>query len=129
MKQLKVSLPDDLRDRIEKASAASGLSLGEEIRRRIERSLDEEQAFDRQTLELAEDIKVRARKVQQQSEYPWYGHPKSREALAHAVAIWLSKEIKPSTAESASYGPWLDVDDPGTVGRTLARDYRNEKQA
>jgi hypothetical protein len=38
MKQLKVSLPDDLRTRLEAVSTATGRSLGEEIRDRLEES-------------------------------------------------------------------------------------------
>ena len=39
MKQLKISLADDLRRHLEAVSAAAGHSLAEEIRRRLERNL------------------------------------------------------------------------------------------
>src|SRR5262245_4422164 len=95
MKQLKVSLPDDLRERIEKASADSGLSLGEEIRRRLERTLDED-AQDVKTRELVDDIRRLAVMVfaHTHAKHRWHAHPKSHEALTEAVATWL-EGLKP----------------------------------
>ncbi len=55
MQQLKISLSDEIRDQLDAASAKAEHSLGEEIRRRLQTSFDDE-ALDPETRRLAAAI-------------------------------------------------------------------------
>jgi hypothetical protein len=125
MRQLKVSLPDDLRAKLDKASESSGKSLGDEIRTRLERTFHED-AVDGPTRNLIEAVKWISAEIGRQVQIPWYFSVKSKEALSTALQTWL-EIINPL----ATAGPVDDTqrdlfgpDDPPTLGRAVARHYR-----
>jgi|KBSMisStaDraftv2_1062788.scaffolds.fasta_scaffold420597_2 hypothetical protein len=125
MKQLKISLPDDLRHTIERSAEAAGNSLGEEIRQRIERTLRDD-AFDAPTRELGDDVRQLALAISGLKRTPWHANAKSHEALVSAVTAWLAL-VKPTASEGAA-DPW-PPDDPRTVGRFFASLYNASKAA
>jgi hypothetical protein len=86
MKQLKVSLPDDLRDQLEKASGKAGHSLGEEVRGRLERSFAEDAALDPITRELVAGIINLATAVQADLGAQWHTFPAVHKVFTAAVA-------------------------------------------
>jgi hypothetical protein len=119
MERLKISLPEELRARIEAASSSAGHSLGEEIRQRLERSLNDD-AIDPKTRELGTDVMWLASEINHQSgdQAPWHAHDRAHEALATALLTWLEL-IKPAT--SAAVRELFGPNDPQTLGRVTAR--------
>jgi hypothetical protein len=120
MKQLKVSLPDDLRAQLDAAAAGSGQSLAQEIRRRLERTLAEDaakHAIDPKTQRLADAVIGLAADVQEHAGVSWHGNSRANEALAEAVLTYLSALKQPPSAADDLFGPF----DPKTLGQTLAR--------
>jgi hypothetical protein len=90
MKQLNVSLPDDLRDRLETARTAAGRSLGEEIRERLQQSFFWEQ-FDVQTRLLLVEIGRLAVLTQAQTGSTWHSHAGASSVLRHAITALLAR--------------------------------------
>ncbi len=119
MKQLKVSLPDDLRAKLDKATTLSDKSLGDEIRTRLERTFDED-SVEKPTRDLIEAVKWMAAEIRRQVHLPWYYTVKSNEAMAAAMQTWLEIVRPPRTDEGDLFGP----DDPPTLGRSVARHYQ-----
>jgi hypothetical protein len=89
MKKLQVGLPGDLRDRIEAAAAKSGNSLGEEIRQRLERTIEED-ALDPITRELVTAVVNLAATVQADLCTAWHSHQEVHGAFAVAIAQRLA---------------------------------------
>jgi hypothetical protein len=121
--QLSVAMDSELREVLEKLAAASGRSVAEEIRHRLTLSLRYEQAFDEQTRLLGYDLMSLARGVRNYSRFDWHAHPKAHEVLTEAVRVWLEIATPPEVL-NAPWGP----DDPKTLGRTIARSHREQKQ-
>jgi hypothetical protein len=96
MKQLKISLTNELRRHLETISAASGHSLAEEIRRRLERTLTQDRS-DRQTRELLAAIDNFADLVKRETGHAWHSHPGSHAVLHRAIASRLDR-CKPEGA-------------------------------
>jgi hypothetical protein len=122
MKQLKISLPDDLRSQLDAATESSGQSLAEEIRLRLERTfyLD---AFDPQTRELAAAVMRMADQIQRDTGYSWHLRPEAHKALAAALQSRLTR-IKPPLPEGVGASDLLNaefLDDPETLGRAIER--------
>jgi predicted DNA-binding protein len=125
MKQLKVALDDNLRVRLEEASAAAGRSLAQEIRSRIEftthfdpttrRRID----YDKETKQLAADVMWLAFEVSRQVGVPWNRNHNAYQAVAIAIQTWLEMTRPPFERElSDQFRP-----DPPTLGRSIARQY------
>jgi len=127
MKQLKVSLDDDLRAKLEASSVASGKSLGEDIRDRLERTFAED-LIDPKTRDLTDDIQGLAGELAAQS-HTWHAHPKAFEAFTEAVKTWL--EFQRPRRKGVGVSDMIDasIDDPQTLGRTIARTLWRVKQA
>jgi hypothetical protein len=83
VKQLKVSLPDAVRDQITAAADKSGHSLSEEIRQRLERTI--EQDADPITTELLRAIIDLAADVQANYGMPWHAYGEVLDIFAAAV--------------------------------------------
>jgi hypothetical protein len=123
MRQLKVSLPDDLRAKLDKASERSGKSLGDEIRTRLESSFQED-GVDEPTRDLIEAVKWISEEIQRQVQIPWYFTVKSKQAMSAALQTWF-EIINPMSSEPAASQPDLfGPDDPPTLGRSVARHYQ-----
>jgi hypothetical protein len=120
-RQLAVALRPEVRAQLEAAATASGHSVAEEIRRRINFTLWLD-SYDKPTRDLADAVMEIAREIERQTRSPWQSNRKSNEALAAAVQEWL-EGLRPRLSGGASdlFGP----DDPATLGRSIARYHRH----
>jgi plasmid stability protein len=125
MKQLKISLPDDLRDALDVAAEKSERSLGEEIRQRVERAFAEDR-LPAETRELIAAVVELTRQLDQLG-MQWRQKPKARATLVAAIAEWL-EQTKPAGSSSAPGGAPAGAPDlfyaaiePKTAGLMLAR--------
>jgi hypothetical protein len=89
MRQVNVSLPDDLRAKLDAVVAKSGNSLGEEIRQRLERTIEQD-AVDPVTRELLAGIVNLAATVQADLCTAWHSHQEVHGAFAAAIAQRLA---------------------------------------
>jgi hypothetical protein len=87
--QFKVNLGDDLRAKLDAAAAASGESLAEEIRVRVEQAIRDEADFDERTRALGRDVMRLARLIERHAETAWYDHAAARTAFVSAFARYL----------------------------------------
>jgi hypothetical protein len=90
MKPLKVALPPDLRDRLERSAAEHGHSLGLEIRGRLERSFAWEQ-FDPQTQVLMLRTGLLASLTKPQTGRDWFAHAFAHGVLKQAITSLLAR--------------------------------------
>jgi hypothetical protein len=95
MRQLKISLPDRLREQLNSSSAASGHSLGEEIRQRLERSCVEGRV-DPRTRDLMETVAEFARLVEFEIG-PWHASLNARQTLGELISLWLQRRVPSRT--------------------------------
>jgi plasmid stability protein len=125
MKQLKVSLPDDLRARLDAASAKSGRSVGEEIRGRIEATFTQE-AVDKSTRELAENVARLAAEIERERGAAWHKHAGAHEVLALAIQLWL-EPLKPKGPTAFGDRPHATTseDDPHKLAALIVHRIRN----
>jgi hypothetical protein len=93
MKKLQVGLPDDLRGQLDAAADKSGNSLGEEIRQRLERTIEQD-AIDPVTRELLAGIVNLAAAVQTDIGATWHAHQEVHAVFAAAIAQRLAA-LKP----------------------------------
>ena len=91
MKQLKVALSDGLRLRITQAAKGSGRSLADEIRHRVERSFNREDAADEPTRDLAEAVERFAVLIRLQTGHDWRTHPASNRVMRQMVSSRLAR--------------------------------------
>jgi hypothetical protein len=95
MKQLKVSLPDEIRDQLERTAEAEGTSLGEVVRRRLELGFKAEEA-DQPTRDLMDTVKALANMIERDTGRPWYLHRAASGVLLRALvarfARWVPQE-------------------------------------
>jgi hypothetical protein len=122
MRQLKISLPDDVRQPLDVASAAAGRSLGEEIRQRLERSLMGD-LVDTSTRQLTAAI-ARFARLLENDVAPWHASSIAHAALANMVSMWI--EAHPPTPSDLTTAPDLGLgfsnsDDPKIIARRLYR--------
>jgi hypothetical protein len=108
MKQLKISIPDDLRAQLDAASARGGRSLGQVIRERLERSFADDAAFDPVTRELIAGIINLAAAVQADLGAQWHSSPANYEAFAAAVAQRIAG-YKPKAPSHGAVAAALDL--------------------
>ena len=101
MRQLKISLTDDLFRHLEMVSTAAGHSLASEIRRRLERTFAQE-GSDPQTDELLTAIQSFAVLVKCETGHAWHTHAGANEAFRRAIDLRLTRR-KPSG--SAAFNP------------------------
>ncbi|MCK1652256.1 hypothetical protein IVA88_12515 [Bradyrhizobium sp. 149] len=89
--QYKITLGDDLRAKLEAASTKSGRPMSEEIRERLERSLDAD-VFDEQTRELASLIPKLAAEAETELGAKWHddggAHRVFRRMFVRALSKW-----------------------------------------
>jgi hypothetical protein len=119
MKQLKISLPDDLRARLDAAAQKSGNSLAEEIRRRVEFTLEEDEAqHDPKMAALMNDIYRLVGETEVHAGAAWHLDPKVVETLRIVLDAYLSE--LPSAGPSA-----LDFDPP-TLARAIIQQRKKQ---
>ena len=102
MRQLKISLTDDLRRQLAKVSAAAGHSLALEIRRRLQRTLEQD-GSDPQTGELIAAIHSFAALVNRETGHAWHTHAGANEAFRRAIDLRVSRR-KPSGSAAFEAG-------------------------
>jgi hypothetical protein len=126
-RQLAVALPEEFRSRLEASAAGSGVSLAEEIRRRVRLSFEQD-AVDRPTRDLLAAVRWIAEELDRQAApVSWQNHPKANEALTEALRTWL-EIIKPRRAPGGvAASDLMAPDDPPTLGRSIARHYQRFK--
>jgi hypothetical protein len=90
MQQLKVSLPDEMRARLDAAASAAGHTLGEEIRLCIQRAYSWEQ-FDAPTQVLMHLIGRLAAVTEVQTGRTWWHDPAAYYVFRSAAAILLGR--------------------------------------
>jgi hypothetical protein len=93
VKQLKVSLPDGLREHLEQASSKAGHSLSEELRLRLEKTIADEE-IDPETRELMAAVGRFAALVRLQTRQEWHRHPAAHRVLRHEITARLAR-LKP----------------------------------
>jgi hypothetical protein len=90
VQKLKVSLPDHLRDQLDAAAKAEGISLGEVIRRKLEQGFALEEA-DQPTRDLMDTVKVLAGMIQRDTGRPWYLHRDAAGILLRALVARFAR--------------------------------------
>jgi hypothetical protein len=99
MKKLQVSLPDDLREKLDAVVAKSGNSLGEEIRQRLERTIEQD-ALDPITAELVLGVINIAAEVQRSLGARWHDYVELHGAFGLALS-WRLDGYKPPEQRAA----------------------------
>jgi hypothetical protein len=89
VKQLKVSLPDALREQLDAASAKSGNSVSELIRLCVQRAYS--QQLDPPTLRLIHLIGALAVGTERQRGRPWHADPAAHFVFQRAIEILLGR--------------------------------------
>jgi hypothetical protein len=98
MQQLKVSLPDDMRARLDAASTAAGRTLGEEIRRGLEEAFFWGQ-FDPFTRLLMAQIGFAAQLTKAQTGRDWQEHAGAHRVFQQTISSLLARR-KPAGEEA-----------------------------
>src|SRR5258708_2178379 len=124
MKQLKVSLPDDLRIKLEEASAAADHSLAEEIRVRLERTFATDAtifALDPKTRWLSDFVIRFAAEVKRETGAAWHEHLLAHGAFKSGLIARLIRLLDPKdwpALPPLARTP-ITSNDPATIGETL----------
>jgi hypothetical protein len=90
MKQLKASVPDELAERIERASAKSGRSLSAEICARVEASFAQE-ALDKPTRDFLEGVPEMAVATELEIGSAWHKSPAAHYAFGEVILTRLER--------------------------------------
>jgi len=90
MKQLKASMPDELAERLERASAASGRSLSGEICARVEASFAQD-ALDKPTRDFLEGVPEMAIATELELGRPWHKSPAAHYAFREVILTRLER--------------------------------------
>jgi predicted DNA-binding protein len=108
--QYKITLGDDLRARLDRAGKHSGRPVSDEIRARLEQSLDDDDLSDEQSGELAAVILKAAREVSLDVGAPWHADAGAyrtfRRVITTALAKWRPAGIPDSTLENVELTPF-----------------------
>jgi O6-methylguanine-DNA--protein-cysteine methyltransferase len=89
--QLSVAFNDETKAQLEQAAAKSGNSIAEEIRARVEASLEAERRYDAETRRLADDVRDLAADVNLALKSKWHKDAATRAALVMAITVWLTE--------------------------------------
>jgi hypothetical protein len=93
VQKLKVSLPDHLRDQLEAAAKAEGISLGEVIRRKLEHGFEVDRS-DGPTRGLMSSVARLATFIRLDTGQEWHSHPAGNRTMRHALTARLAR-LKP----------------------------------
>ena len=128
--QFKITLGEDLRAKLDKASNYNQTSIAEEIRQRLEISFDIQ--ADANTLDLIYAVLFLAHETMRDLGSTWWGDERARSAFIAAVTDQLLSYPIDSTSLAAR--PLITLgtreqqagpdDPPEVIGRALARNYR-----
>jgi plasmid stability protein len=120
-KQFKITLPDDLRARLEAAAAKSGRSIADEIRVRVEAALKRDE-LDKPTRDLLEGLALFPAEIALETGAAWHKHAGAWMALLEAIRRRMSRLVRLSNAtETFGARPHRvsSADDPHEVGRWI----------
>jgi hypothetical protein len=98
MRQYKVSLPDELYARLQAAMAKSGRSLSDEIRTRIEQSIDRD-AVDKHTRDFLDGLALMPAVVELQTGATWHEHRGSWRMFRRMVLDRLARKEPEGTSK------------------------------
>jgi hypothetical protein len=119
-RQMGVALSDDLRSKLEAASDRAGHSIAEEIRQRLEWTLDLE-PIDERTREFAKAMAHLATEIELETGVTWHSHAGAHKAFRRGI-LWLLDELKPDA--DITFGPRPNranpADDAQIIGITAA---------
>jgi hypothetical protein len=119
---LKIVLPLALRGQLDAAAAASGLSVSEEIRRRVARSF----ALDLDPVrEVADAALWMADEIGAETGPQWWKHRTPFEVFAAALRSWLDS-VQPPEDRGIDLTAYRGSDVP-TLGASLARRYARHR--
>jgi hypothetical protein len=118
MQRLKIALPDELRARLDAASAKSGQSVAEEIRSRVEASFARE-AADQPTADFLEGLARMAAEIERETGAAWSKHAGAHEVFTQAILSRL-EVLKPEGATAFGERPHATVADPTLLGSTTS---------
>lgn len=122
-KQLPVSLTPYLRRSLEASALKSGVSLGEEVRRRLFQSFADE-TVDARTRDLSDSVIGFAADVGRETGRAWYDHPAANCVLKFAITSRLAR-LKPEgndvfDADELPKNRLLtSSEDPEAIGQTI----------
>jgi hypothetical protein len=119
MQRLKIALPDDLRARLDAASAKSGQSVAEEIRSRVEETFARE-AADKPSADFLEGVALLPAEIERETGANWHGHAGAHEALVQAIISRL-ETLKPLGSTAFGDRPYATTseDDPRKLGALI----------
>jgi predicted DNA-binding protein len=130
--QYKITLGDDLRARLDRASESNGKPVSDEIRARLEQSLEDD-AFDVPTRDLAAAMAAVAREVEIEVGKSWHkdagAHRTFRRALLRTLSKWRPADYVDNLFENVELPAFQDrkhashpVNDADQLGIFLADD-------
>jgi hypothetical protein len=124
--QFKITLGDELRDKLNDACDISMRSVAEEIRQRLEMSFDLE--GDEKTLDLIYATLFLAREIELDFGRTWWSNEKARSAFLAAIADQIGSYVldpaAPRPLNTRARVEGMPVDPPEAIGRAIARNYR-----
>jgi hypothetical protein len=118
-------MPDELAERLERASAQSGRSLSAEICARIEQSFAQE-ATGQPTSDFIESVALLAAEIARECGADWYRHAGAHEVLALAIQLWLGPLKKGPTAFGDRPHATVSIDDPRQLAALIVHRLRKE---
>jgi hypothetical protein len=114
-RQLPVSLSESQRTALEAASKKAGHSLAEEVRRRLDRTLYEDQ-FDAPTREFIEAVTDWSYSVARETGAPWHSHAGSHAVFRLTILKRLARLQPEGPTEFGDRpGRMIMSDDPDTI--------------
>jgi hypothetical protein len=117
MAQLKITLPEPIRAKLDAAAEKSGYSLAEEIRSRLERTFAEDE-LDQPTRDFLDGVELMPAEIERETGAAWHSHAGAHAVFKQAVLSRLAR-LKPEGA--LAFGERIHQaipgnDDPQEIG-------------
>jgi hypothetical protein len=90
MAQLKITLPDAIRAKLDAAAAKSGYSLAEEIRSRLERTFADDE-LDQPTRDFLDGLKLIPAEIERETGALWHSHAGAFAVFRQAILSRLAR--------------------------------------
>jgi hypothetical protein len=124
MRQYKVSLPDELYARLTAAIAKSGRSLSDEIRTRVEQSLDRD-VVDKPTRDFLDRLVPMPAEIERELGVKWHKHAGAWETFLEAIRDELAqKQPQGDIAFGERPHQTTERDNPKELGMWIAMQLR-----
>jgi hypothetical protein len=119
MKQLKISLSDDLRARLDAAASKSGNSVAEEIRQRLDHTFElDDDKRDPLTEILVDDVRRLTDEIEIQAGVPWHADLRAHETLQALLNLYLE-----TNRDALKESPSSLALDPSTLARAIFQNW------